>query len=283
MSACRCQNVDGKLAFISIESLKSLMLLLKQQARKPRLNIKCSAVTSLKTILKETEEIQTLTLTGTLICEAKENFEDKFLEYVKIETIKCNDLNGLKIIMDLMRSTQRFNISFLDLMDDELCRDGKWTLLGLTQNDSKAFNVTKVKASNPKNSLLENLLESNKGWNINTVQVVLPPNENGTVGNVELFGNQLTKASPEQVTSLWNQTSHAWWVEKDGQEEEGLWNKYLIKYGLYYGSNRCVKKIEKATGSEGLKHILNTRKIMFEMLEEENKNEEVEGKDTINC
>ena len=102
--------------------------------------------------------------------------------------------------------------------------------------------------------------------------MVLPPSENGTVRDVELFGNQLSKASPEQVTSLWNQTSNAWWLAKDDQEEESLWEKYMKSCG----SNRGVKKIDKTAGSEGLRHILNKRLRMVEMLDVDNKSKEVE-------
>ena len=101
--------------------------------------------------------------------------------------------------MNLIRSTQKYNISLLDFLDDEC-----WSLLGLTEKDSKAYKVRTVKTTNPKITLLETLLRSSKGWRIETVQVVLPFNENGTVGKVDLIGKgkQLSQASLEQVTTL---------------------------------------------------------------------------------
>ena len=84
-------------------------------------------------------------------------------------------------------------------MDDECS-----SLLGLTEKDSKVNKVRIVKTTNPKITLLETLLRSSKGWKIETVQVVLPSNENGTVGKVDLIGpgKQLSQASLEQVTTL---------------------------------------------------------------------------------
>ena len=149
---------------------------------------------------------------------------------INIESVDCFGDNGILCLMEILSPFDTWSVDRMDFFWREKENDIKG-------NSLTDFSVGTLMENNLKNSYVDLFFKEANKWIIELLQVILPPSEHGTVKNVELDNEQITSATPEQIKSLWNRTTHAWWLGvKFHMQLCGTWSPHQQLYQETFGS-----------------------------------------------